>query len=98
MLEIERIREIVVDVARASLGPLGVESAVVEPTVNADGDDALRVMIVVPADTVHRVRGDALIRLLVDLREKLESEGERREPIVEYATPEELAADVDPES
>jgi diphthamide biosynthesis methyltransferase len=98
MLEIERIRESAVDVARASLGPPGVKSVVVEPTVNVDGEDALRVMIVIPADTVHDVREDALIRLLVDLREKLESEGERREPIVEYATPEELAADVDPES
>lgn len=98
MLTNEQLRLIALEVARTALAPHRVENALVDDTVDAFGNDALGVMLVIPSEAVSRLDGDTLIQFLIQLRERFEREGEQRRPIVEYATPEDLTADADPES
>jgi hypothetical protein len=98
MLNEARIAEIAREVAREKLTPKWFENVMVEPAVDSDGNDAVRITIIIAPSAVRRLRGEAILDTLVELRNRLDAEGEARFPIVEYATQEELAASGDPES
>lgn len=91
MLDEVRIVEIARAVARDKLTPKFFEDVRVEPAVTSDGDDAVRITIIIAPSAVRRLRGDAVLDTLVELRQRLDAEGDARFPIVEYATREELA-------
>ena len=98
MLNEARIAEIAREVAREKLTPKWFENVMVEPAVDSDGNDAVWITIIIAPSAVRRLRGEAVLDTLVELRNRLDAEGEARFPIVEYATQEELAASGDPES
>lgn len=91
MLALDESRAIAERVAREHLPPLSLDHAEVQPTVNSIGEGALRVVYVLQPDAPDRIRGEDLLKLLVDLRVQLETAGEERAPIVEYATTDELS-------
>ena len=72
-----------------------VEDALIEATVDSYGDEALQVTVLLPSTEPPKIEGRSFVRFLSDLRDRLESEGERRRPIPIYMTREDLAADVD---
>ena len=94
MLQDARIKEITLEVARASLAPQRVEDALVEPMIDSWGEDALRIVVVIPSADRHLSKGDDLIRFMMRLDERLEQEGEQRQAIPEFATPEDLAEEL----
>ena len=98
MLDEARIAEIAREVAREKLTPKWFKDVLVEPAVDSSGNDAVRITIIITPVAVRRLRGEAVLDTLVELRNCLDAEGEVRFPIVEYATQEELAASGDPES
>jgi hypothetical protein len=92
MLEQEKIEEIAEQVAAANLGAANVDHAKSEPTIDSEGQEALRVTIVIPEEAVARLSGDATLDTLVRMRDHLRDAGEERFPIIEYATQKELNA------
>jgi hypothetical protein len=54
-------------------------------------------MIIIAPSAVRRLRGDAVLDTLMEIRQRLDAEGDARFPIVEYATQEELADIANPE-
>jgi len=94
MLDIDRITEIARNVYRQKLGPKRVEDVKVKATIDSQGDEALRVIVViVPSALKYLRRGEEVSAARFEFGEQLERAGEGRFPIVEYATREELAAD-----
>jgi hypothetical protein len=98
MLDEAHIAEIAREVAREKLSAKWFEDVLVEPAIDSDGNDAVRITIIIAPTAVRRLHGEAVLQTLVELRHRLDAEGELRFPIVEYATQEELAASGDPES
>jgi hypothetical protein len=98
MLQEARIQEIALDAARTDLAPLRVEDVTVEPMADWTGQEALDVMVVVPASAVRKLRGEAMLQFTRSLRKRLEAEGDLRYPFIHYATPEDLVADAYSES
>ncbi len=91
MLKNAQIVKIATAVAKANLKPRNVVRVMAEPTVDSEGEDALRITIVIRSGVVAKITGDAFLNTLVELQNRLRTAGEDRFPIVEYATEEELA-------
>jgi hypothetical protein len=71
-------------IVRERLGAVGVRDILVQPYDSYDGEDLLRVTIVLdPAS--GRLDGDTAVDLIVALRRKLEELEDTRFPLVEYA-------------
>ena len=90
MLDEARIAEITREVARGTLKPKWFRDARAEPAVDSEGNEAVRITIVIAPAAVRKLGGEAVLDTLVRLRRRLEDEGESRFPLVEYATEEEL--------
>jgi len=92
MLDEKRIREIAQEVATANLTSANVTSVSSSAAIDSDGNDALRITIVIKPGSASKIRGDATLDTLVGIQDRLRAEGEERFPIVEYATKKELTA------
>lgn len=92
MIEQKKIDQIAAEVARKNLGAANVSHVTSEPTIGLDGEDAIRITIVIQDDSLPKITGDAAVDTLVDLRDRLHAAGEDRPATVSYATPSELSA------
>jgi hypothetical protein len=90
MLDTQRIAEIAREVARTQVAEAVLERIVMEPAIDSEGREALRIILVLKPKAVQKLTGDQALDVLVGVQQKLEAEGEERFPIVEYATEQEL--------
>jgi len=95
MLDTRTIETIATQVARKQLRDSDFERIMSESTTDSEGNEALRITIVLKPEATQKLTGDNTIDLLVGIRQKLRAEGEERFPIIEYATEQELAEDED---
>ena len=72
---------------------IAVERVLVEPMVDSQGDEALRVTLVLDPEAVDRITGDQALDVLVDIKRAVRAAGDERLPIIYYATEEDLAAE-----
>ena len=98
MLAPSKINEIAKDVAVANLGADNVVRVSSESIADSDGEDALRITIIIPENAIARISGDNALKTLVRMQERLRSAGDERFAIVEYATQRELDEVDDTES
>lgn len=97
MLDYPEVSRIVETLARATLGDANVIRAATEPGADSEGNDALRITIVLTPGAAERIRGDDVLRMLLEVNNRLYDEKEERTPIIHYATEEEIAAGDNPE-
>jgi hypothetical protein len=98
MLDLARVSGLVGEVAQATLPGRGIASVVVKPSVDSFGNDSLRITVVVRDVGSEPPNGESIVAFEGELRNRMEQLGDERLPIVDILTPEDLAADVDPES
>jgi hypothetical protein len=91
MLDKKRIRQIAQEVATANLTNANFSSVVSSSTTDSQGQEALRITIIIKPGAETKIKGDATLNTLVQIQDRLRKEGEERTPIVEYATKEELS-------
>lgn len=96
MLGTEKIVAIASEVARTHLKAANVRQVLVEPASDSEGNDAVRITIVIPAGAATRLKGGAALDVLVQIHDSLRDAGEERFPLVEYATKAELESVGDP--
>jgi hypothetical protein len=78
------------------LGSENVVRAEYEPTADSQGRGALKITVVIAPGAIKRLRDGAALDALVKLQERLRGMGERRTPIIQYATEAELQEDGGP--
>jgi hypothetical protein len=93
MLDYRTIEKIADRVAKQKVAEAGLERILAESVTDSEGNDALRITLVLKPKAVEALTGDAALDLLVELQRALAKEGEERFPIIEYATEQELAED-----
>jgi hypothetical protein len=98
MLEADQISQIVSDVVRANTTPTSVRSVTTQPATVFEGEEGLRITIVVTPDAVTQLEAGPVLDTLVQIQDRLREAGEERFPIVDYATEEELENIGDPQS
>lgn len=99
MLQAKDIEREALGIARKNFGAENVVRTMVEPTVDLDGDDAWRVLIVLQPNAMDKIDGEAVLDNMIEIHNRLWERGEEeRLPFVEFATEEELAEVDDPES
>jgi outer membrane protein assembly factor BamA len=91
MLDRRKIDQIAREVATANLTSANVSSVASSTTTDSEGHDALRITIVIKPGAEAKIKGDAALDTLVQIKDRLRKAGEERLPIVEYATRKELA-------
>lgn len=92
MLDLADINRIVREVTDRNFASKAVQIIDSQSTIDSEGHDALRIMIVLAPDIAKKLKGDAVLDTLVEIQDRLREAGEERFPIVEYATEEELEA------
>lgn len=75
----------------AELGANNVVRVEHEPTIDSQGEEALKITIVIAPRAIKKLAKDASLNALVRLQERLSEMRETRTPIIEYATEAELA-------
>src|SRR5438128_1488529 len=90
MLTEQDIKSIATAVARENLGSAKVVSVMSEPTIDSDGDAALKISIVLTPGSTDSISGDAVVGTLSGIQQALQAAGEDRFPIIDYATEDEL--------
>jgi hypothetical protein len=95
MLDEQKILTIARQVATANLTSASVINVISEPTIDSEGHEALRITIVIPPGAAASLGGDAALDTLTQIQDRLQTAGEDRFPIVEYATEDELQSSVD---
>lgn len=91
MLENPEIERIVKSTATANLSSSSVISVRSIPYIDSEGQQALRIIIVLTPSSTSSIQGEAALNTLVQIQERLLHAGESRFPLVEYATEAELA-------
>lgn len=95
MLDDKTITEIAGNVARRVIAHGIVERILTEPTTDSEGDEALRITLVMEPDSVRHITGDEALDVLAGIQQTLHEAGEERFPFIDYATEQELAMDDD---
>src|SRR5262245_45541575 len=92
MIDDTKIAQIAKQVATANLSGSSVSSTSSVSTVDFEGRDAVLITIVLTSDSAASIKskGSEVLDTLVQIKQKLQEQGEERFPIVEYATQEEL--------
>lgn len=80
----------------AALGQDHVVHVRWEPTIDSQGQEALRILIVITPDATQKLKGGAVLDVLVSLQRRLSEMRENRIPMIEYATEAELQQDAGP--
>jgi hypothetical protein len=80
----------------AELGEENVTRVDWEPAIDSQGQEALKVIVVITPGATKKLKNGAVLDALVKLQERLREMRESRVPIVEYATEAELAQDAGP--
>ena len=86
-------------IQQALLAELGAENLVrveYEPATDSQGQDALKITVVIAPGATKKIAKEASLNALVRLQERLSKMREYRTPIIEYATEAELAQDGGP--
>ncbi len=92
MMTLGDANRVVGNAASATLKDAGLIRAFTEDTVDPDGRDALRVVLVVDAE--NKITGDLALDVLVRIQQDLQRAGEARFAYVEYATEQDLAEEL----
>ena len=82
----------------AGLGTDNVVRVEVNPTTDSQGNDALKITVVLTPGATDRLEGDTVLDTLVKVHKQFHEMGDERTPIMEYATELELAQDGGPQS
>ncbi len=90
MLNPEQISRIVSEVVAANTSPDSVRAVTSEPATAFEGEEAVRITIVVTPDAVAHLEAGPAGDTVVQIMERLRNAGEERFPILQYATKEEL--------
>ena len=90
MLSLTEVNRIVDLAASAVLTPDRLSRVFSEYTTDSDGRDALLLTIVLRTDKAKEVTGDTAVDTIVRIHNDLESSGEERMAITEFATEAEL--------
>lgn len=90
MLNERRVVEIARRVATANLTSAAVADVLTKPFTDMEGEQSIRITIVLNPEFPDRIKGDDALNTLVGIQTSLRQAGEERYPLVEYATEEEL--------
>jgi hypothetical protein len=91
MLELTKVDIIVKKVASTTLKRKAVRVHS-EPMADADGQEALRVTIVLKRDSIDQITGDMLLDTLTGVDQALQVAKDDRFPYIHYVTEEELGS------
>jgi outer membrane protein assembly factor BamA len=91
MLNNRKINQIAKQVATANLSSQNFTTVTTGSTTDSTGNEALQITIVIKPGAETKITGDAALKTLVQMQDKLRKAGEDRFPIIEYATTKELA-------
>lgn len=95
MLNDRELQKLAKNAAEKRLSQFHVSRILTEPTLDSEGNEALRVVFVLAPEAVDAIGAEDALQLLVDLHNELIEEGDERFPIIEYTTEADIAETVD---
>jgi hypothetical protein len=94
MLAIGDVNRVAEKAAAMALRRVGISRVFSEPMIDADGQAALDVTVVLKRGTLPEVTGADAARTMVRVSQALEKSGEERPAIIQFATEEELESEL----
>lgn len=93
MLEALELQRLARKIVLKRLPSVHLDDVLTEGMTISDGEEGLRITLVLTPESVDSISGNDALKLLIDIRNGLLREGEERFPIVEYATADDLEGD-----
>ncbi len=90
MLNDPQLRKLTGDIVHGRLPAVELLRVLTEPTTDSEGNDALRITLVLTHEAVDSLTGEQTLKLLVDIQQAILGQGDERFPIIEYATEDDL--------
>jgi hypothetical protein len=98
MLDANEIAKLVTRAVEANTAPNSVRRVMTEPTATFDGEDAVRITIVLTPEAVDQLAAGDPVDVFTRIWDGLRDAGDARFPILQYATEAELEDVGDSES
>ncbi len=93
MLNAPELQKLAREIVKRRMPSVCLDDVVTEDTTSSEGEAALRIILVLTPETVDAITGDDALKLLLDINDSLQREGDDRFAIVEYATADDLSGD-----
>ena len=97
MSDLGEIRQGAEEAARAALRSTAIDHVSVEDELSMDGDDLLRVRIIVPDGKAAAIDLDQFLAAVIGIKDAVRRIGDPRRAIVGFITPSEIEQLADPE-
>ncbi len=91
MLNDPQLQKITREIVEKALPKTQLRDVLTSAASDSEGNDALRIVLVLTPESINEMSGDQALDLLVDIHNGLDREGESRFAMIEYATEAELA-------
>jgi hypothetical protein len=70
-----------------------LERIITETTTDSDGNEAVRITIVITPGAIKNITGDQALDIIADIQSRFQDKNDSRFPIIEYATEKEIESD-----
>ena len=90
MLNDPQLQTLMTEIVNGRLPKVQLQQVMTDTFTDSEGEDALRITLVLAPDSVRELTGDEMLRLLVEVQHSLRREGEDRFAIIDYATEDDL--------
>ena len=97
MADLAEIRSVAEAAAKRAIQSVDILGIAVEPDVGMDGNDLLRVRIVVPDGQAGALDADQFFRAILSIKHDVKIMGDDRQTLVGFITPYEIEHRGDPE-
>lgn len=90
MLNDKNLQEIMRTILHDRLPDVELQTILTEPAIDSEGEDSLRITLVIPENSVEKISGDQALDLISDVQRALSAKGDNRLAVISYATPADL--------
>jgi hypothetical protein len=97
MLNAPELQKLARKLVKERMPTVRLDDVVAENTTSSNGDPTLRITLVLTPESVDAITGEDALKLLVDINDGLQRQGDERFASIEYATADDLEDEEDPD-
>jgi hypothetical protein len=95
MLNVPELQKLARKLVKERMPSVSLDNVFAENMTSSGGDPSLRITLVLTPETADAITGEDALKLLVDINDGLQREGDERFAIVEYTTADDFYDDDD---
>jgi hypothetical protein len=95
MLQTLELEKLARKLVKTRMKEVRLDDVVAENITSSTGEAALRITLIITQETADAITGEDALKLLVEINDSLQREGDERLAIIEYATADDVPIEED---